>query len=330
MSAALTDTEKRTYRIGNAVIDASLPPAQWEFSLDDVWKVLEKLPRYLGGSSRTVAEHSLAVGDKAFGLADAAAEAEGYDRDVAAKIAGIALWRGYWHDASEAFTGDIPGPMKRHLNPRLRDFEDDIQEIVYRKAGVGTKEILESVGSAGLDIINRAVSQADADDYRGEQAAMSQPDEKLLGAVCVGDFQEGHSAEPPPPGAASSTPPPEPPAAPRPLWADLKFDKDRLLDHHEDMCGEAWRLMSRKNNDYAGAGGTSPFKNFLHAETLGLCTVEQGMVVRLSDKLQRLAHFVSGQEMQVKDEALQDTILDIINYAVLISAYTKAKKDGSL
>lgn len=138
-------------------------------------------------------------------------------------------------------------------------------------------------------------------------------------------FDQGHQTQPIPEGAVSSTPKPTPPA-PLPPPAFNVFD---LLNLHDDLCDEARGLMERKNNDYAGEDGTSPFKNFLHAETLGLCSVEQGMVVRLSDKLQRLAHAVSGQEMKVTDESIRDTILDIINYSVLISAYLKSKVQAS-
>lgn len=140
-------------------------------------------------------------------------------------------------------------------------------------------------------------------------------------------FDEGRSADSPPEGAASSTPKPELPE--EEVEESRPYDVWDLLAHHDTLTAEAYELMQRKNNDYAGADGASPFKNFLHAETLGLCSAEQGMVVRLSDKLQRLAHAVSGQEMKVTDESVRDTILDIINYSVLISAYLKSKVQAS-
>jgi hypothetical protein len=346
MSAALTEQEKSIYRIGESVIDVTSPPSSWEFSLPDVWSVLVSLRRYLGGSSRTVAEHSLAVSAKAREIAYEKARAEGCTEHDATIIAGYAARRGTWHDASEAFTGDVPGPMKKFLGEGFRNFEDALQEIVFDKAEVSAEHISSKTGSQGLRIVVAAVEVADAGDYRAEQlqggsagscldckAAVSpylvrcwpcSAEWKRLGFPGDGVFDEGYSADPPPEGYASSTPKPVPPP---PLSCPIdEFDVEDLLEYHDELCDDAVDLMRRKNNDYAGASWKSPFKNFLHAETLGLCAAEQGMVVRLSDKLQRLAHFVSGQEMKVSDESLRDTLLDIVNYTVLIGAYLQSKK----
>lgn len=98
-----------------------------------------------------------------------------------------------------------------------------------------------------------------------------------------------------------------------------------LLAFHEFLTDAARSLMVRKNNDYAGSSGTQPFKNFELCSAMGLTTTEVGMAVRLSDKIQRLSHLLSGQKMLVTDESLRDTLLDIINYTVLIGAYVDSK-----
>lgn len=110
------------------------------------------------------------------------------------------------------------------------------------------------------------------------------------------------------------------------IWSETAHESalipsDKLFAYHAATCSAALELMRKKNNDYAGADGTKPFKNFELCETLGLTKTEVGMVVRLSDKLQRLAHILGGQNMLVKEESLRDTLLDIINYSVLIGAY---------
>ncbi len=97
-----------------------------------------------------------------------------------------------------------------------------------------------------------------------------------------------------------------------------------LLDYHALLTDAARSLMARKNNDYAGSSGAQPFKNFQLCSAMGLTTTEVGMAVRLSDKIQRLAHLLSGQKMLVTDESLRDTLLDIINYTVLIGAYVES------
>ena len=54
---------------------------------------------------------------------------------------------------------------------------------------------------------------------------------------------------------------------------------------------------------------------------MGICTTEQGFLVRMTDKLSRLSTFAVSGDLKVKDESVKDTILDLINYSVLFIAY---------
>jgi len=45
--------------------------------------------------------------------------------------------------------------------------------------------------------------------------------------------------------------------------------------------------------------------------------VVEGLLHRMSDKLARACRLAQGQTPQVEGEALQDTLLDLANYAVL-------------
>ena len=74
-------------------------------------------------------------------------------------------------------------------------------------------------------------------------------------------------------------------------------------------------LYERKNADY----GNSFSKTF---EEFGMTST----VVRLSDKLERLKT-LSKQEAQVKDESIQDTVMDIAVYAML-TLMELMNKDG--
>jgi hypothetical protein len=93
----------------------------------------------------------------------------------------------------------------------------------------------------------------------------------------------------------------------------------RPLDIHEDTCVRACMIMEQKAADYASA--EDPYRNFRQIEALDLGTVEQGLVVRMGDKLSRLATFVKTQnEYSVKDESFEDTIVDLINYSIILLA----------
>lgn len=106
------------------------------------------------------------------------------------------------------------------------------------------------------------------------------------------------------------------------------MDRTELLKNHQELCRKAYELMQRKNHDYAGRGGESPFANFTRCESMGICTTEQGFLVRMTDKMSRLSSFIEAGTLQVKDESVEDTILDIINYAVLFQSYLQEKKES--
>tara|TARA_R100000005_G_C4929569_1_gene159205 strand:+ start:347 stop:685 length:339 start_codon:yes stop_codon:yes gene_type:complete len=104
-------------------------------------------------------------------------------------------------------------------------------------------------------------------------------------------------------------------------------NRKELFEHHKEICGEALKLMEKKNHDYAGESGESPFANFTRSEDMGICTTEQGFLVRVCDKLSRLSTFTSSGTLKVDNESYQDAVVDIINYMVLFSGYLKDKND---
>lgn len=110
-------------------------------------------------------------------------------------------------------------------------------------------------------------------------------------------------------------------------WVPQEFNMNReeLFKHHDEICGEALELMKKKNHDYAGNSGETPFANFERCEAMGICSTEAGFLVRLTDKLSRLSTFSHSGKLVVQNESYNDAIIDIINYCVLFSAYVKSK-----
>ena len=111
------------------------------------------------------------------------------------------------------------------------------------------------------------------------------------------------------------------------------MNQPEYLQYHTDICNEARELSQRKNNDYSAPETRKheqypAFANFLQAERLGICSVEAGIMVRLSDKMSRLANLIRpGHERAVHDERIHDTILDGINYLCILAAYLDTKMD---
>jgi hypothetical protein len=98
-----------------------------------------------------------------------------------------------------------------------------------------------------------------------------------------------------------------------------------LFKIHKELCTNALDLMQKKNHDYAGSKGNEPFANFTRSEAMGITTTEKAMLVRMLDKMSRLSSFTDSGEFKVEDEKLQDTIIDVINYSVLLYAYMSQK-----
>ena len=103
------------------------------------------------------------------------------------------------------------------------------------------------------------------------------------------------------------------------------MNREDLLNIHETLTRRARELMDKKNRDYAGRGGTDPFSNFTRVESMGICSTELGMLVRITDKLSRLSSFAESGKLAVENESFEDTIIDVINYMVLFYAYLQDK-----
>lgn len=86
------------------------------------------------------------------------------------------------------------------------------------------------------------------------------------------------------------------------------------------------QITKAKNSDYTGVN-SDPFSNFTVVEQLGICSTEQGFLTRMTDKLKRITSFVQKGFLDVKDESVDDTLLDLANYCLLFTGYLKAKRN---
>lgn len=82
---------------------------------------------------------------------------------------------------------------------------------------------------------------------------------------------------------------------------------EQKVKKHKEICDELNTLYEQKNKDYDDSFGKS-------YETYGMAMP----CIRLEDKLNRLrALTLKGNQQQVKDESVIDTLKDMANYAIM-------------
>ena len=102
------------------------------------------------------------------------------------------------------------------------------------------------------------------------------------------------------------------------------FLKELKKNQEQDL-----EIVRKKNSDYAA--NTDPFQNFRGVENWDITTPEKGILVRLSDKMQRICNLID-REAEVEDEKIADTLSDARNYLNILQVYLedKEKKDKLL
>jgi len=103
--------------------------------------------------------------------------------------------------------------------------------------------------------------------------------------------------------------------------------REAFVENHTKLCNDLITITRKKNADYSGASEDDPFANFSIVESNNICSVETGMMVRMSDKMSRISTFVKKGILQVEDESVEDTLKDLANYALLMACYIKQKKN---
>lgn len=98
-----------------------------------------------------------------------------------------------------------------------------------------------------------------------------------------------------------------------------------LLKYHETICNEAREIMKKKNHDYSGSSGETPFANFMVAEQMDLCPAEIGILLRIGDKMKRINTFIKSDKLKV-DESVRDSCRDCINYFILLGALIEDRR----
>lgn len=77
------------------------------------------------------------------------------------------------------------------------------------------------------------------------------------------------------------------------------------IEIHGQICCELNDLYKQKNHDYGNSFA------ILRKE------LPNSILVRIYDKYQRLKTLLTGAEQKVKDESIEDTLMDLANYCIM-------------
>ena len=107
---------------------------------------------------------------------------------------------------------------------------------------------------------------------------------------------------------------------------DIEEKYPECIDELLQNFDKAYKLWCRKQSDYGDGNiklgldisSTKPTTN-----THDLLLAQLGIVIRMNDKIQRLLNIhkksiFNGEELSVSDESIEDTCIDIMNYANML------------
>lgn len=98
-----------------------------------------------------------------------------------------------------------------------------------------------------------------------------------------------------------------------------------MIPNYDAIIKKAKSLCDNKNTDYAQT--QEPFSNFEMVEALKICDTSTGILVRISDKIARISNLLKRNGSRaIEEEKVEDTMLDLINYSVILLSHTMYSK----
>ena len=98
------------------------------------------------------------------------------------------------------------------------------------------------------------------------------------------------------------------------------MNQQELLSEFDSFAEKARAIIEKKNKDYAQSDALSNFK--LSAAVSGIST-ESGCLNQIAIKISRLGVLI--HKSTVENEPIDDTVLDLFNYAFLLHAIMEDK-----
>lgn len=100
------------------------------------------------------------------------------------------------------------------------------------------------------------------------------------------------------------------------------MNRTEFKEEIADLYNKCMKIIEAKNDDYANS--IDPFQNFRVCNMINV-PVERGILVRFMDKVVRISNLLE-KEATVKNESIEDTLMDAINYLGILYVWLKESK----
>ena len=101
------------------------------------------------------------------------------------------------------------------------------------------------------------------------------------------------------------------------------MNRTQLFQFAQDFFHEAYEILQSKNDDYSQE--SNPVSNFEFIGKMVGISPAQAAFSRMMDKVARLQECLE-KGTTVKDETLRDTLMDLVNYSVLLAGILEGIK----
>ena len=100
------------------------------------------------------------------------------------------------------------------------------------------------------------------------------------------------------------------------------MERTELINSVQETFNECMEILRAKQHDYATK--EDALQNFRYAELVSVGP-QKAVLVRIAEKLSRVSNLLD-QEEAVKDEKIEDTIRDMVNYMAILKAMLEEKR----
>jgi len=92
----------------------------------------------------------------------------------------------------------------------------------------------------------------------------------------------------------------------------------------DNLLKRMGKIFDAKNKDYSNG---NLYKNFFESERIKI-SPSKGVILRMLDKVSRICNLINKERFEVKDESIEDTLLDLANYSLIAILVLRKERES--